>query len=321
MTDRRPPLDLPTSATAELLGVHPSTVKRWADEGRIPASRTEGGHRRFHLRDVLDAAADMGIHTYLDGFNPWQANVWIALQRASREGDFSRFNSLALGWLRQGEIGLLGRLFYEAGKKTEISFTDFLDQAVRGFMALVGEEWRKRRLQIGEEHMATQVVLEAFIRLRVLRQDQGLPGIESTDTPPVALVGSPDGDLHDLGAQAVRAVPEREGWKVYYLGSNTPPEDFAFIQQGQVASLVCISYSGSAGLPEVQRTLGILERYYRPQRPYALALGGSFRGITLEELPAGPFESLFLADSAQAFQDWIRALTPETGSGADRRVA
>src|SRR5436853_6907022 len=29
------------------LGVAPSTVRRWADAGRIPARRTEGGHRRF----------------------------------------------------------------------------------------------------------------------------------------------------------------------------------------------------------------------------------------------------------------------------------
>jgi excisionase family DNA binding protein len=36
---------------SELLGVAPSTVRRWADAGRIPTRRTEGGHRRF------DAAA------------------------------------------------------------------------------------------------------------------------------------------------------------------------------------------------------------------------------------------------------------------------
>jgi excisionase family DNA binding protein len=32
---------------SELLSVAPSTVRRWADAGRIPTRRTEGGHRRF----------------------------------------------------------------------------------------------------------------------------------------------------------------------------------------------------------------------------------------------------------------------------------
>ena len=34
------------------LGVAPSTVRRWADAGRIPIRRTEGGHRRFEAAAV-----------------------------------------------------------------------------------------------------------------------------------------------------------------------------------------------------------------------------------------------------------------------------
>lgn len=37
---------------AELLGVHPATVRNWADKGDIPSRRTPGGHRRFRLADL-----------------------------------------------------------------------------------------------------------------------------------------------------------------------------------------------------------------------------------------------------------------------------
>jgi excisionase family DNA binding protein len=37
---------------AESLGVHPSTVRSWADQGRLPTHRTPGGHRRFRKQDV-----------------------------------------------------------------------------------------------------------------------------------------------------------------------------------------------------------------------------------------------------------------------------
>ena len=37
---------------AALLGVHPSTVRNWADNGRLPVHRTRGGHRRFRRSDV-----------------------------------------------------------------------------------------------------------------------------------------------------------------------------------------------------------------------------------------------------------------------------
>ncbi len=35
---------------SELLGIHPSTLRRWSDDGKIPFVRTPGGHRRFHRR-------------------------------------------------------------------------------------------------------------------------------------------------------------------------------------------------------------------------------------------------------------------------------
>ena len=38
---------------AELLGVHPSTVRIWSDKGLLPVYRTKGGHRRYKRGEVL----------------------------------------------------------------------------------------------------------------------------------------------------------------------------------------------------------------------------------------------------------------------------
>ena len=37
---------------SRMLGVHPSTLRQWADMGKIPTVRTPGGHRRFAESDV-----------------------------------------------------------------------------------------------------------------------------------------------------------------------------------------------------------------------------------------------------------------------------
>jgi excisionase family DNA binding protein len=60
---------LSLSEAAEMLGVHPSTVRSWADQGDLPVHRTNGGHRRFRREDVelwmksknRDNAVEMGF--------------------------------------------------------------------------------------------------------------------------------------------------------------------------------------------------------------------------------------------------------------------
>ena len=39
---------------AKRLSVHPTTLREWADRGRIRSYRTPGGHRRFSEADVLE---------------------------------------------------------------------------------------------------------------------------------------------------------------------------------------------------------------------------------------------------------------------------
>lgn len=43
---------LTLSQAAQRLNVHPTTLRRWADEGQIPFMLTPGGHRRFADSDV-----------------------------------------------------------------------------------------------------------------------------------------------------------------------------------------------------------------------------------------------------------------------------
>ena len=60
---------LSVRAAADLLGVHVDTVRRWTDDGRLPETRTPGGHRRIprdaveRLRDTGSAASGTGGDT------------------------------------------------------------------------------------------------------------------------------------------------------------------------------------------------------------------------------------------------------------------
>lgn len=43
---------------AQLAGVQPITITRWANSGKLPHARTPGGHRRYSESAVKQLAAD-----------------------------------------------------------------------------------------------------------------------------------------------------------------------------------------------------------------------------------------------------------------------
>lgn len=58
MSDKQLPADpnpihwLTLREASDLLGVHQTTLRAWADKGALPVFRTPGGHRRFRLADL-----------------------------------------------------------------------------------------------------------------------------------------------------------------------------------------------------------------------------------------------------------------------------
>jgi excisionase family DNA binding protein len=51
---------LPSEA-ARLLGVATSTLRRWAEEGKIQSGTTIGGHRRYRETEIVRLAQGLGL--------------------------------------------------------------------------------------------------------------------------------------------------------------------------------------------------------------------------------------------------------------------
>jgi excisionase family DNA binding protein len=81
--DRPPPERLALGEASRLLGVDPDTLRRWADEGRVPAFTTPGGHRRFERRALerLIAARRTGPPGSLAGLGASQDRLSAAYRR------------------------------------------------------------------------------------------------------------------------------------------------------------------------------------------------------------------------------------------------
>ncbi len=86
---------LSLSQAAKQLGVHPSTVRAWADHGYLPSQRTQGGHRRFRRSDV-----DLRMHTRFESSAPEAASVYANVLRNTRI-QISESNLEAEKWYRK----------------------------------------------------------------------------------------------------------------------------------------------------------------------------------------------------------------------------
>ncbi|HEY58986.1 MAG TPA: helix-turn-helix domain-containing protein [Anaerolineae bacterium] len=109
---------------AQLLGVHPSTVRNWADSGKMPVHRTQGGHRRFRRSEVElwlqsqrangDAAQAEQVLQEALKYIRWQ----IAEGELSRQGWFQKLNGEAReAYRKSGQALMQGLLVYLIGNE------------------------------------------------------------------------------------------------------------------------------------------------------------------------------------------------------------
>jgi excisionase family DNA binding protein len=65
-----------TADIARMLSVDASTVKRWADSGRLPCYKTVGGHRRFSLPQVREFVASYHLEGIASSLFSQEPGVW-----------------------------------------------------------------------------------------------------------------------------------------------------------------------------------------------------------------------------------------------------
>jgi MerR family transcriptional regulator, light-induced transcriptional regulator len=97
----------------------------------------------------------------------------------------------------------------------------------------IGDAWQNGELRIAHEHVASAVIrtfLGNFVR----------PHSETSGAP-VLVVGTPGGQLHELGALLAAAAASEQGWRVTFLGPSLPPEEIAGAARQNNARAVALS--------------------------------------------------------------------------------
>jgi excisionase family DNA binding protein len=238
---------------ARAIGVSESSLKRWADDGRLTVERTAGGHRRIELSEAVAFVRRSGLKP-----------VRPELLRLGEEGaqapvgtrDEPPLQSLTAALLEDratdAENGIV-ELFVRGEALSSIC-----DEVIRPALARIGELWQQGAGGVFLEHRATETSLRALAEIRLL-----LPPVDTQ--APVALGGAFGADVYRMPTAMAALVLAHAGFRDRDLGAETPPAATLAAIRHYQPSLVWQSFSVP---PENPREAG------RKLAEIADALGG-----------------------------------------------
>ena len=196
-------------------GISPDLLRAWERRyGLLAPARSQGG---FRLYSPADEAAVRRMSALLaEGLSPAEAARQAsaaAPQPApvtavlSPEGTCQRIPR-AIDAYDEDEVNSA------LDEAISVLTVDTLAQGiVLPVLREVGARWQRGELLVGQEHFASNL-----IRARLLNLGRGW----GTGTGPRGLFACLPGEQHDLGLVAFSLVMHRRGWRVTFLGQNTP---------------------------------------------------------------------------------------------------
>jgi MerR family transcriptional regulator, light-induced transcriptional regulator len=119
------------------------------------------------------------------------------------------------------------------GAVAVIPFEEAVQRILLPLQRRIGELWHQGRLNVGVEHYVTKIIQQKLFS--VMNQ---LPVNESG---PRILIACPEGETHEIGAQAVAYIAAIRGCHVYYLGQNLPSSDLMIFCETINPDLVLLS--------------------------------------------------------------------------------
>jgi 5-methyltetrahydrofolate--homocysteine methyltransferase len=149
-------------------------------------------------------------------------------------------------------------------------------------MDVVGEKFRRN------EYYVPQVLLSAramYAGLDLLKPLITAAAREQQDLG-VIVIGTAQGDLHDIGKNLVAMMLEGAGFKVINLGRDVSPEKFVAAVEEHGAQIVGISALMTTTMPAMKRTIDALTKAGHRERVKVMIGGAPVSQAYADEIGA-----------------------------------
>ena len=153
----------------------------------------------------------------------------------------------------------------DEGLKQGCSLPDIYSRILIPSQIDVGQSWHEGKVNVAQEHLATQITLDQMNKLR----SQIVP---RTKIGCRVIVTTVEGDPHSVGARMVADFFLADGWDVDFLGASTPAPDLVELVRRRHIDLVAISATTEDCLPNLSWTVGSIANIANAPK---ILLGGS----------------------------------------------
>lgn len=227
--------DLGISALARHSGIPAGTLRNWERRYGFPApTRTEGGHRLYDVA-VLERLR-LVAEALERGHRPAQivpADV-PALRALLAAESTVRPEAPWLEYCQESEAGRLSQGLGAAHAR--LGAQRWVLDVVAPFVEQVGQAWADGELSIGAEHLASEVVRSELVAT--------WRPLATVATGWHVVLAALPGERHELGLHMVAVMAGLRGWRVSFLGADTPIDEI--VRFGRDADLVLVSCSAAA---------------------------------------------------------------------------
>jgi excisionase family DNA binding protein len=212
---------------ARAIGASEASLKRWCDKGLLETTRTAGGHRRIELSAVMQFLRKSNkplVDPEIIGLPATCGKTEAVLDRAAPR----LVEQLEHGSLRGVETVLFD--LYLA----DHSIAAIADRVIQPAFDCVGHGWEEGRIEVYQEHRATEIMLRALYGLSHAIPD---PPLDGPGAVAATLCGSP----YQLTITLIEMALRERGWNAESLGPNHPAETLVAALNDRRPELLCIS--------------------------------------------------------------------------------
>jgi len=250
------------------LGVSDHVLRAWESRyGLLQPVRSAGG---FRLYSEADALRVRRMQAYLArGLSAAEAARAVLGEDNAAGADLGPHRAAPTANELSGALRQALDAFDEPAAQavfdrlvSDLSLTTVLRDVVLPYLTELGKRWESGTASIAQEHFASNVIRG---RLAGLARGWG------DGHGPRAVLACPSGELHDLALMVFGIVLHRSGWRIDYLGMNTPVEELTGTVDARRPDLVVLAATLPENLERLAAQLAALAR----RSPLALAGAGA----------------------------------------------